>query len=273
MAAAWVSALAIGASLAGCATHAELRQLRRDQQEVRGLLADTQVAVDNLRRRLEALRAEREASASARQSRAELREVVRRLSALEAKVEALEQSRPPTAGASAGASAAASSPGSPAGGATLPGGPQPPAAHPAAGSTEWMLAREEAALGSGTADADYREAFQLVRRGECKEAIPRFREFLRRNPKSPYADNAQYWIGECYYAQRDYNRAILEFNEVLLKYPKGEKVPAALLRQAYAFGELGDKVDARLILQKLVSEYPNSEEAARGREKLQTLAD
>ena len=66
--------------------------------------------------------------------------------------------------------------------------------------------------------------------------------------------------------------AILEFNEVLLRYPKGDKVPAALLRQALAFAELGDKVDARLVLQKLVSEHGDSPEAEKGRQKLAELS-
>ena len=84
------------------------------------------------------------------------------------------------------------------------------------------------------------------------------------------ADDAQYWIGESYFSQKDYNRAILEFNDVL-KYRKGDKVPAALLRQAQAFIEIGDKTDARLILQKLLNDHPNSEQARDAKERLQTL--
>src|SRR6185436_12303598 len=137
-----------------------------------------------------------------------------------------------------------------------------PAASPTATpvrATDTTVARDEAALAGANVDEKYREAFALMRRGKSSEAVPQFREFLRKNPKSDYADDAQFYIGECYYSTKDYNRAILEFNEVLLKYPKGEKVPPALLRQANAFSELGDKVDARLILQKLVGEYPKSE--------------
>ena len=59
---------------------------------------------------------------------------------------------------------------------------------------------------------------------------------------------------------------------MLLRYPKGDKVPAALLRQALAFAELGDKVDARLVLQKLVSEHGDAPEAEKGRQKLAELS-
>jgi len=123
-----------------------------------------------------------------------------------------------------------------------------------------------------SAPQEYRDGIEFLRRGDNGGAIQKLREFVRKSPKSEYADDAQYWIGEAYFANRDYNRAILEFNEVLLRYPKGDKVPAALLRQALAFAELGDKVDARLVLQKLVSEHGDSPEAEKGRQKLAELS-
>ena len=119
---------------------------------------------------------------------------------------------------------------------------------------------------------EYRDGMELLRRGDAQGAIQKLREFLRKSPKSDLADDAQYWIGEAYYGLRDFNRAILEFNEVLLRYPKGDKIPAALLRQAFAFADLGDKVDARLVLQKLVSEHGNTPEAEKGRQKLAELS-
>ena len=124
---------------------------------------------------------------------------------------------------------------------------------------------------------DYDEAWKFLERKEYRAAIIRFREFLKRHPKSKFADNAQYWIGECYYALKEFDQAILAFDEVERQYPNGDKVPAALLKQGFAFAELaskGDtrfKVDARLILQKLVERYPKSEEAAKAKQKLKTL--
>jgi len=70
---------------------------------------------------------------------------------------------------------------------------------------------------------------------------------------------------------KEYDQAILEFDAVRRKYPKGDKVPAALLKQGFAFAELGDKVDARLILQELVDRFPQSEEAGRAKQRLKTL--
>jgi tol-pal system protein YbgF len=150
------------------------------------------------------------------------------------------------------------------GGEPVPGGVPPPPSAPESAAANIPV--------PASAPPEYRDGVDLMRRGDNNGAIQKMREFLRKSPKSDLADDAQYLIGESYYANRDYNRAILEFNEVLLRYPKGDKVPAALLRQALAFAELGDKVDARLVLQKLVSEHGDAPEAEKGRQKLAELS-
>jgi TolA-binding protein len=70
---------------------------------------------------------------------------------------------------------------------------------------------------------------------------------------------------------KEFDQAILEFDAVRRKYPNGDKVPAALLKQGFAFAELGDRVDARLILQELIERYPLSAEATKAKERLKTL--
>lgn len=117
----------------------------------------------------------------------------------------------------------------------------------------------------------YEEGLALMERRDYRGAIARFKDFLARHPQSEYADNAQYWIGEGYYALREFDQAILEFDAVRRKYPKGDKVPAALLKLGFAFAELGDKVDARLILRELIDRHPQSEEALKAQQKLKTL--
>ncbi|MFQ5542609.1 MAG: tol-pal system protein YbgF [Candidatus Binatia bacterium] len=118
---------------------------------------------------------------------------------------------------------------------------------------------------------DYDRAWKLIERKDYRGAIARFKRFLKKHSKSEYADNAQYWIGESYYAIRQFDQAILEFDAVRRKYPNGDKVPAALLKQGFAFAELGDKVDARLILQELIVRYPDSKEAVKAKEKVKSL--
>jgi len=259
------------AALAGCATRADLLQVKQDQREVRALLADQQVAIDGLRRRVEMLRSEMTEPGHHRGGAPASNEVLQQLNDLSARVAALEQAR-------AGTPAAVPSPlAQPEVEVPPPAAPPPPAALPTpaplkpVNPQDAAIAKAEAAVQGARADPDYREGLGLIRQGQCNQAVPKLRDFIRKNPKSEFADDAQYWIGSCYYGQHDYNRAIIELNEVLLKYPKADKVPAALLMLADAFADSGDKIDARLILQKLISDHPKSDEAERGRQKLQAL--
>ncbi|MBI1996631.1 MAG: tol-pal system protein YbgF [Deltaproteobacteria bacterium] len=118
---------------------------------------------------------------------------------------------------------------------------------------------------------DYEAARRALEKKDYKLAVGRFKEFLKKHAKSKLAVNAQYWLGECHYALREFDQAIIEFDAVRRKYPQGDKVPAALLKQGYAFAELGEKVNARLILQEVVEKYPQSSEAAKAKLKLKAL--
>jgi len=259
------------AAVAGCATRADLLQVKQDQRETRALVADQQVAVEGLRRRLEIMRGELgDSGAHGRGGTALSGDAQQRLNDLEARVAMLEQGRSATPTSTEPPPALDRPPAEP---PRVPVTPPTPTTPRVMSPQEAALAKEDAALQGVKVDGDYREALQLIRQGQCNQAVPKLRDFIRKNPKSDLADNAQYWIGSCYYEQRDYNRAIIELNEVLLKYPKADKVPAALLMLADAFADSGDKIDARLILQKLISDHPRAEEAERGRQKLQSLGD
>ncbi len=133
-------------------------------------------------------------------------------------------------------------------------------------------AMSEAAAGETDAiRRDYEAAWRLLDKKDYKAAITRFKDFLKKYPKSNLANNAQYWIGESHYALREFDQAIIEFDAVRRKYPQGEKVPAALLKQGFAFAELGEKVNARLVLQEVAEKYPNSPEAAKAKLRLKAL--
>jgi len=147
-------------------------------------------------------------------------------------------------------------------------GMQPP---PGAGSESVGLQAEVWAGETEAVKRDYEIAWSALDKKDYRLAIQRFRDFLKRYPKSNLADNAQYWIGESHYALREFDQAILEFDAVRRKYPQGEKVPAALLKQGYSFAELGEKVNARLILQEVIEKYPQSSEAMKAKQKLKTL--
>lgn len=237
---------------AGCATRADYEKVRREQQEMRALLADTQVAVDKTNRRLDTVQSgidDRRGGGTA------VKGLERRVATLEAQIGAIAQSRLPLPVETPVTAAAAGVP------------------SPHTEAAVIALRREEERLSAGGVDESYRNALQLYREGQAPRAIEQLRQFLRTSRGSDLADNAQYWIGEAYYSTKDYNRAIIELNEVLLKYPQGDQVPGALLALATAFADSGDKIDARLILQKLISDHPKSEEAEIGRRQMQALTE
>ena len=130
----------------------------------------------------------------------------------------------------------------------------------------------EAALGeSDGARRDFDSGWRLFERKDFRSAAGRFREFVKKYPKSRIAANAQYWLGECHYGLKEYDKAIVELDEVRRRYPQSEKVPAALLRQGFAFAELGEKLNARLVLQDVVERYSQSPEALMAKQKLKSL--
>jgi tol-pal system protein YbgF len=107
--------------------------------------------------------------------------------------------------------------------------------------------------------------------GDLDAAREGFQELIKRYPKSENADNAQFWIGEIYYREKWYEKAIVEYQKVIENYPKGNKVKSSLLKQGYAFNNIGDKTNARLILKELIRKYPKSNEAKIAKQKLSQL--
>jgi tol-pal system protein YbgF len=132
-------------------------------------------------------------------------------------------------------------------------------------------ATELAAAENESVRRDYETAWRALEKKDYRGAISRFKEFLQKHPKSRLANHAQYLIGESHYALREFDQAILEFDAVRSRYPQGEKVPAALLKQGFAFAELGEKVNARLILQEVVEKYAQSPEAVQAKQRLRSL--
>jgi tol-pal system protein YbgF len=107
--------------------------------------------------------------------------------------------------------------------------------------------------------------------GRFDEAVEGFKRFLDRYPKSELADNAQYWVGMCYMGLKKYDRAIAAGEDVKNNYPKGNKVPDAMLMQAMAFLEKGDKTFTRAMLKRIISTFPESDQARIAEQRLETL--
>ncbi len=107
--------------------------------------------------------------------------------------------------------------------------------------------------------------------GDYENARIQFENFINKYPDSDNADNARFWIADSYYVEKWFEKAILEYQKVLEKYPDSNKLPAARLKQGYAFAELGENANARLILKELLKNHPGTNEAKYAQEKLKKL--
>jgi tol-pal system protein YbgF len=107
----------------------------------------------------------------------------------------------------------------------------------------------------------YNAAYLDITQGKYEQAIAGFKSFLRNYPQSSLADNAQYWIGEGFYAQQQYPEALAEFRKVIEKYPNQDKVPAALYKAGLCYTELKDQKRSKEMWDKLLKKYPKSPEA------------
>ena len=117
----------------------------------------------------------------------------------------------------------------------------------------------------------YRRSYEALRQGKHDEAAEGFREFLRRYPAHDLADNAQYWLGECYYDTKDFPSAVREFRRVVERFPHGNKVPDALLKVGYSYLALGSIDAGRQTLEQLVRSYPRHEAAVLATARLAEL--
>jgi tol-pal system protein YbgF len=111
----------------------------------------------------------------------------------------------------------------------------------------------------------YEYATGLLQRGAYPEAGLAFKAFVAQHPKDALAGNAQYWLGETYYAQSDYKNAAIAFAEGYQKYPKSSKAPDNLLKLGMSLGQTGRKSDACTAFKQLNSQFPTASAAIKDR--------
>jgi len=114
------------------------------------------------------------------------------------------------------------------------------------------------------ATADYqRGQYELARQG--------FQDYVDTYPKTDLSDDALYWIGECYAAQKKHPQAITAFEQLFKSYPQSDKAASAHLKKALAHLEQGEKAQAIVQLNYVTHEYPSSDEAKSARQRLKAL--
>lgn len=118
----------------------------------------------------------------------------------------------------------------------------------------------------------YMEGLDLIREDrEFDKGLSIMQRFLSEYPDNELADNAQYWVGEVHYAKGDWGKAAIEFNKVTKKYPKGDKVAAALLKRGFSFEKLDMTDEAAITFKIIIKRFSKSPEAKNAKKHLKEL--
>jgi tol-pal system protein YbgF len=122
-----------------------------------------------------------------------------------------------------------------------------------------------------SADTLYSNGLRDITSGKYDLARSEFQDYLRYYGETDLASNAQFYLGEIAYSQKNFDNAVQEYDKVLTNYPKSFKLAPARLKKGMALIELGQKTSAVRELREVIKRYPNTEEDRRARAKLKEL--
>jgi tol-pal system protein YbgF len=128
-----------------------------------------------------------------------------------------------------------------------------------------------AATAAPSADMLYSNGLRDITSGKYDLARQEFQDYIKYYNDTDLASNAQFYLGEIAYSQKDYQDAVAEYDKVLTIYPKSFKLAPALLKKGMALIELGQKTSGVRDLREVVRRYPGTEEERRARAKLKEL--
>jgi tol-pal system protein YbgF len=238
--------------------HESLQGLSRELRELRGEIELQRHAMEQLKQRQREL----------------YLDVDRRMQALETATAAAA----PDAGASAAAAAAAeagtSAPPQPdPGQATAGAAPAvPPSADTAAGADALPAPAADAQVVDLAAEQQaYRDAFELLKGGQFKQASASLTQFLADYPSGRFTDNAWYWLGESYYVSREFGPALKAFERLLVDFPDSPKRSHAMLKIGFIHDEEGRRDQAKQVLTELIQTHPQSTAASLAEKRLKRL--
>lgn len=131
--------------------------------------------------------------------------------------------------------------------------------------TEKLAQPERDAAAEKTA---YEASLNQFKVGNYQAAVAGFQTFMVNFANSQLVPSAQYWVGNAYYALRDYKVAIAAQEKLVASWPENAKASDALLNIASSQVELGDQKSARETLRVLITKYPNSPAAEQAKQRL-----
>ena len=277
--------LVMAMGTAGCAARSDVDAVAQNEQSIREMIANDQQQMIALQQQVAKLNdrvTELQHNGTGPRGK-QLGEINSRLAKLESQVNGTAAAAP----LAPGVPGAPGAPTAAAGAATASLGPANSESAPAAAPAQipavpgWhsALDQELAAAGNNSEAGSriYRDGLIDMKAGRYAGAVGKFQAFQRAHPKSSLAEPAEYFSANALFEMgpRDpsnYNQAILQFNDLAMRYPKGRFAAGAQLREAQAFLRTNDSLDAKLTLQKLVRDYPGSSEAAAADAMMKSMA-
>lgn len=133
------------------------------------------------------------------------------------------------------------------------------------------VARDTAAEAAGPAPASaeqmYQASLQQLRRGSLTTARLGFRQLVQAYPTSPRVPDALYFIGESFSSDQP-DSAVVYYQNIIGSHPGSARVAPSLYKLGLLAEQRGDTAQARTYYQRVVAEFPRSDEAALARDKL-----
>jgi tol-pal system protein YbgF len=117
----------------------------------------------------------------------------------------------------------------------------------------------------------YNEARNDYTQGRYGLAISGFKDVLDLDKRGDLADNARYWMGESYLAQRQHDLALGEFDRIIRDYPNSNKRPDAYLKKAITLEEMGRRSEANVMYELVIEQFPRTTQERVARRKLEDL--
>jgi len=149
--------------------------------------------------------------------------------------------------------------------------PAPQVSRPSAPLVAAPQPQQQGALASAKIADDYRKAIMSYGRGAYAESRQAFQGVLDADPTGDLADNALFWIGETYFAARDYTNALRYYTRVTTDFADQNKAPDALYKTALVHEKTSDLALARKTLQQVIERYPYSTSASMAKQELQRI--
>ena len=119
--------------------------------------------------------------------------------------------------------------------------------------------------------SEYQKAFDLIKSGEYFAAEETLSIFIALYSDTEFIDDAIYWLGESFYSQKKYNKALKEFEKITKHHPNSEKLVEAILKTGFTQFELGDIEKSIKTLNQLIKSYPDSSASRLAKDKLNSI--